>query len=239
MIITFLGTRGYIDIKSRLHKRHASTLIEYKKTRIMIDCGIDWQKKVWHINPHAIIITHAHPDHAWGLKDGSPCPVYATQASWQIMNKYPIAQKNSIYDRVPFKIGNFSIEPFFVVHSIRAPAVGYRIRAGKKTIFVAHDIVYIPQRAAALKNIQLYIGDGATITRPMIRKKDGVLFGHSSIKTQIGWCKKEKVPRAIFTHCGTQIVKADGRTIQAKVKQMGKMKEVTSIVAFDGLKIAL
>ena len=72
MKITFLGTRGYIDASTRRHKRHASTMITYRGKRIMIDCGIDWTKKVWQLHPDAIVITHAHPDHAWGLKNGSP-----------------------------------------------------------------------------------------------------------------------------------------------------------------------
>ena len=63
MKITFLGTRGYIDIKSRRHKRHTSTLIEYKGKRVMIDCGLDWHDKVWGLHPDATGPQHrfAHP----------------------------------------------------------------------------------------------------------------------------------------------------------------------------------
>lgn len=44
MQITFLGTRGYIDSRTRKHYRHTSTLIEYRGKRVMIDCGLDWTK---------------------------------------------------------------------------------------------------------------------------------------------------------------------------------------------------
>ncbi len=138
MKITFLGTRGYIEARTKIHYRHTSTLITYKGTRVMIDCGLDWLGKVNRIKPHAIILTHAHPDHSWGLKNGAPCPVYATRASWNVkeLKKFPIKEKMVIHDRQEFKIGDITFEVFNVVHSLICPAVGYRITAGKNTIFV-------------------------------------------------------------------------------------------------------
>ncbi len=94
MKITFLGTRGYIKVKNRRHKRHTITMLTYARKRILIDCGLDWLGKFEKYKPTAIILTHAHPDHAYGLKNGSPCPVYATKESWEIMKKFPIEEKN-------------------------------------------------------------------------------------------------------------------------------------------------
>jgi phosphoribosyl 1,2-cyclic phosphodiesterase len=241
MKITFLGTRGYIDIKSRRHKWHASTLIEYKGTRVMIDCGIDWTNRVFGINPDAIVITHAHPDHAWGLKNGSPCSVYAAKESWEIMEKYPITkkQRHVVKAREPFFIGAIKFELFHVIHSIRAPGVGYRITAGNTIIFCVHDLISINQRHAALKDVSLYIGDGATINRPLVRRKGNKIFGHTTIRAQLGWCQKEKVPQAIFTHCGTQIVGADGRKVGAQIRAMGKERGVVASIAYDGLEITI
>jgi len=238
MKITFLGTRGYIDVRSKLHCRHTSTLISYKGTRVMIDCGQDWLYCV-KPKPQAIILTHAHPDHAWGLANGAPCPVYATQDSWDVkeLKKFPIAKKIVIHDQEIFKIGQIEFQVFAVEHSIRCPAVGYRITAGKSTIFCVHDLVAIKQRHKALKGVQLYIGDGATIKRPMVRVKNGVVFGHTPISTQLGWCKKEKVPRAIFTHCGTQIVGGNQKTVAAKIKALAQEKGVETALAYDGLSI--
>src|SRR5699024_5518609 len=122
---------GYIDVTACRHKRHTSTLITYKQTRLLIDCGLDWLTKINYLKkkykPSALFITHAHPDHAWGLKNGAPCPVYATKESWQIMANYPIEQKHVVNSRKKVLIGDITIETFPVVHSIRAPAVGYRI----------------------------------------------------------------------------------------------------------------
>ncbi len=57
MKIVFLGTRGNIDAKTRRHRRHTITLIAHKRTRVMIDCGVDWLGKMPSINPRAIF-TH-------------------------------------------------------------------------------------------------------------------------------------------------------------------------------------
>ncbi len=239
MNITFLGTRGNIKAKTRRHKRHTVTLVQYRRTKIMIDCGLDWLGKIKFIKPDAIILTHAHPDHAFGLKKGAPCPVYASDASWQIIETFPIYDQYEVKIQKPFHIGSIQLEAFFVVHSLRAPAIGYRISAGKKVIFCVHDLISIPKQKKALSGVDLYIGDGASITRPIIRKKNDQPFGHTTIRSQLNWCQKEKVPRAIFTHCGSQIVTGDERILGAKVKALGAERNVQAMIAHDGLKIQL
>ncbi|MCX5921882.1 MAG: MBL fold metallo-hydrolase [Candidatus Dependentiae bacterium] len=237
MKITFLGTRGYIDVKTPRHRRHTSTIISRKGKRIMIDCGQDWLKKVWVLKPDAIVITHAHPDHAWGLKNGAPCPVYATKESWALMEKYPIKERHTMEPRKKVEICGVIFETFPVIHSLLAPGVGYRITAEKTSIFVVHDLISIDDRYDALKNVKLYVGDGATIVRPMVRRKGDKLFGHTTIRAQLGWCQKEGVPLMVVTHCGTQIVAADGRTVNARIKSLAQERGVEVKVAYDGMKL--
>lgn len=236
MKIHFLGTRGYIDAKTRRHRQHTSTLIAFKGKRIMIDCGQDWLEKVWDIKPDAIVITHAHPDHAWGLKNGSPCPVYATTESWELMAKYPIKKRFVMQPYKKKKICGLTFQTFPVVHSLLAPGVGYRITGHRKSIFVVHDLISIDQRHDALKNVKLYVGDGATIIRPMVRRKGDKLFGHTTVRAQLGWCQKEGVPLMIVTHCGSQIVK-DGKKAESKIRALAKERSVEVLVAFDGMAI--
>ncbi len=56
----------------------------------------------------------------------------------------------------------------------------------------------------ALRGVDLYIGDGATIKRTMVRKRGQMSIGHASIVAQLGWCKSTIIRQAIFTHCGSK-----------------------------------
>lgn len=240
MKITFLGTRGYIDAQTARHRRHTTTLITYKKTRILIDWGADWLEHPYPKNLAAIFVTHAHPDHAWGLLNGAPCPVYATHDAWKIMHSYAITQQKKLTYKKRVPIGDMFIIPFPVIHSLRAPAVGYRITAGRATIFYVPDLIAIEDRKKALTNVKLYIGDGATIDRPLVRRSpEGKLFGHTTIKAQLGWCAREHVPRAIFTHCGTQIVAGKTAAIRKKIARYAHERGIDTRIAYDGMEVVI
>jgi phosphoribosyl 1,2-cyclic phosphodiesterase len=205
----------------------------------MIDCGLDWLRKLKRVNPDAIVLTHAHMDHAGGLRVGAPCPVYATAETWSRIRPCAISRKMTIEPRRRFELFGIVFEAFPVEHSIQAPAVGYRITAGRKTVFYVPDLVDIPDRAEALRSTRLYIGDGASITRPIVRKRDGVRIGHASIRAQLEWCRAESVPRAIFTHCGSGIVAANERSVAEKVRVLGTQAGVEASVARDGLRLII
>ena len=205
----------------------------------MIDCGADWQDKVDQVNPNAILITHARADHAYGLKSGAPCPVYATRDTWRKIRAGSIVTKKVIRPRVPVELFGIEFEAFSVEHSIRAPAVGYRITAGHHSVFYVPDVVRIHDPAQALQGLHLYIGDGASITRPILRKRDGKLIGHASIRTQLDWCREEGVRRAIFSHCGSEIVTGNQRVVANKIRVLGKQADVDASIAHDGLRVTL
>lgn len=243
MKLTFLGTRGYIDPESRRHRMHTSTLVEYRNRRVMIDCGESWLGRLDDLRPAAVVITHPHRDHAFGLKEGSPCPVYAIDEAWRKMKRFPIEkrQRRVLRLRRRTRIAGIDLEAFSVVHSTRAPAVGYRITAGRVTIFYVPDVVSIHDRHAALRGIDVYVGDGAAITRNMVRreKAGGKLVGHTPIRTQLGWCRDEGVSRMIVTHCGSDIVGGDERKAIAKIRQLAKERGLQVTVAHDGMELVL
>jgi phosphoribosyl 1,2-cyclic phosphodiesterase len=239
MKLLFLGTRGEIEARTRRHRMHSSLLVSYRSTRVMIDCGLDWLGKFERLRPTAIVLTHAHPDHAWGLKNGAPCPVYAAQKTWQTLSGCGVKDRRLIKERTPTKISGILFEAFPVEHSILAPAVGYKISAGRGRIFYAPDLIFIHDRAAALEGVQIYIGDGATLTRLFVRKRGKHLIGHAAVRTQLTWCRKEGVPRAIITHFGSQIVTGDERRLAADIREMARELGVETRIAYDGMQLIL
>jgi ribonuclease BN (tRNA processing enzyme) len=236
MQITFLGTRGEIDPKTKRHAMHTATLFSHKGKHVMVDCGATWLGKIERVNPDTIILTHAHPDHAFGLKEGAPCPVWATKKTWQLIDNFPIPQKQRrhIEPRKKRRICNIQFEAFPLLHSLRCPAVGYRITCGKLRLFYAPDVAWIEDADDALKNLTFYIGDGATIYRPMIRKKGNKIFGHATIRQQLTWCQKHEVPEMIITHCGSDIVKREKKA-EKQIRTYAEERGVKVIIAYDGM----
>jgi ribonuclease BN (tRNA processing enzyme) len=239
MRITFIGTRGNIELKNRRHRRHSAILIQLGNRRVMVDCGADWLDRVIELAPDAIVLTHAHADHAEGLRHGAPCPVYAPAATWDLIGGYPIRHRRTLAPRVPELIEGISFAAYPVQHSLRCPAVGYRIGVGQTALFYVPDVAAIPGHREVLAGSALFIGDGATITRPLLRRRDGVLLGHAPIRTQLGWCRDAGVCRAVFTHCGSEIVGGDERRLGAKVRALARECGVSARIAYDGLEMQL
>jgi phosphoribosyl 1,2-cyclic phosphodiesterase len=218
---------------------HSSMAVSYHDARLVIDCGEDWLGEISSWQAKAIVVTHAHPDHAGGLREGARCPVYATAESWQIMEDFAIEERRLVPLRQPFEIGGLRLEAFRVEHSARAPAVGYRVTAGQVSIFYVPDVVWIHEREKALLGCKLYVGDGATLTRSMVRKSDDTLIGHTPVRTQLTWCRKMGVPRAIITHCGSEIVAGDRDEIEARLGEMADERGVRAQIAHDGWEVVL
>lgn len=237
--LTFLGTRGEIAIRSQRHRRHSALLLEHGESRLMLDCGADWLGHLKRIDPSAIVLTHGHPDHARGLRAGASCPVYATAQTWASIGHYPIADRRTIRIGRRFTVGAAELEAFSVEHSILAPAVGFRISVGAVRLFYVPDVVFIRNRRTALRGITLYIGDGARLDRPLLRRRDHRPIGHTTIRAQLAWCQHAAIPRAVFTHCGSEIVRADHRVMMARIRRLGREHGVLARVAYDGLKLLL
>jgi phosphoribosyl 1,2-cyclic phosphodiesterase len=239
MKLSFIGTRGNTEIASSRHRRHSSVLVSARRETVMVDCGGDWVDDVWTIRPAAIVLTHAHPDHAMGLRNGAPCPVFATAAAWQELEAFGIAQWWAVGERRPFVVGGIRFEAFSVAHSVRAPAVGYRITAGTVTIFYVPDVALILDQPTALTGAVLYVGDGATLTRSMVRRRDEEVIGHASVRAQLGWCQTERVPRAVFTHCGSEIIRGESDRIAERLQALAGERGVRAEFAHDGMHLVL
>ena len=63
------------------------------------------------------------------------------------------------------------------------------------------------------------------------------MFGHTTVRAQLGWCAKEGVPLAIFTHCGSEIISMDSRALARALRDMASERGLTARVAYDGMNI--
>jgi glyoxylase-like metal-dependent hydrolase (beta-lactamase superfamily II) len=64
------------------------------------ELGADW-----------VAITHAHPDHAFGLRVGVAAPVYATRATSETLERFPVADLRTATPSVRFALGPFASRP--------------------------------------------------------------------------------------------------------------------------------
>lgn len=83
------------------------------------------------------------------------------------------------------------------------------------------------------------MGDGATLVRPIVRRKDGSQIGHASIAEQLAWCAEASVPRMIVTHCGKHIVAGDERRVIRRLRAMAEEAGVRAEIAYDGMEVVL
>lgn len=234
----FLGTRGYIEESSDLHRMHSALMLVSRGKRLLLDAGLNWNGRLAALRADWIAITHAHPDHSFGLAEGTDVPVYVSQESRDLLGHFPVRRFRIFDDGSLLRLGPFRVRPYDVVHSIRAPAVGFRVSADGTTLVYNPDIVSIVEEARVLRGVDVYIGDGATLTRPMVRRQGNALFGHTTIRAQLNWCKRNGVTRAYIVHCGKQIVEMDPKEAQRRVNELAGA-DVRAVLTHDGLRVEL
>ena len=130
-------------------------------------------------------------------------------------------------------------EAFPVEHSLRAPAVGYRVTAGRRAIFYGPDLVSIVDEQEALSGLDLYVGDGAVVKRSIVRRRDGRVIGHASIRAQLEWCASARdPPRRIHA---LRLRDHQGRRSHRwrAVRSLGSEHGIEALIAHDGLKLTL
>jgi hypothetical protein len=196
---------------------------------VVIDCGEDWLGRIDRLRPTAILVT----------KRGAPCPVYATAATWQVMARWPLGVRCDLPLQRPIMVGGFVIEACPVQHSLNAPAVGFKVSTSDGCLFYVPDVAALDRPKRALQNVDLYVGDGAVLVRSLVRNRGSVLIGHASVATQLDWCRTGGVAHAIFTHCGSGIVRSAPRRVEAVVRSLGRVRGVDARLAHDGLMIKL
>jgi phosphoribosyl 1,2-cyclic phosphodiesterase len=229
--LTFLGTKGEIEEETPVHRFHSSVLVESSGTRLLIDYGLLHRYSLDGIAPDAILITHAHPDHYSWLKQDiqMSVPVYLTQESYDY-GKFKPQNSHVIVPMEKFKVGAFECMAYRVIHSIRCPAVGWKLNFEGKTLVYNSDLVDIMGKDAVLRGVDYYVGDGSAVKANLVRRRGDVLFGHTRIITQVHWCEKSGIKNIIFTHLGRE-------TLREEANFKAEHPEVT--FAYDGLEMEI
>jgi hypothetical protein len=181
--------------------------------------------------------------HHTGLKTGAPCPVYAAAEAWSGIRAGPMPKAYRIEPRSAVTICGIDFEAFPVEHSLRAPAVGYRISAGRISVFLCARPCPDPRSARSARGAFTCIS--ATKPRYRARSYEGAgeaLIGHASIRMQLEWCCNEGVHRAIFSHCGSEIVAGGERAAIRKLRVLSVLSsncDTDATIAYDGLSLTL
>ena len=162
MKLTFLGTGTSTGVPSiacdcetclsedpRDKRLRTSILIEHNGTTILVDTSADFRQQALRANIRkvdAVLITHCHVDHVFGLDDIRPLnfrygamPIFANEIAWIDLRRIfqyifkpthfggglPQLIPHTVYNRAPFCIDDIEITPLEVIHG-KLPVIAYR-----------------------------------------------------------------------------------------------------------------
>ena len=221
MRLHFYGTKGYVDESSPSHAGHSAFTIEADGFRLLCDFGENRQGLLRKIRPDAIFVSHAHPDHSWGLKEGTRTPVYASAITHELTAESVLLERIVLEPRKRVRVGPFRLTAYPVVHSTRCPGIAARLEVSGHVVVYSGDIVAFDAPAEALEGARVYVGDGSTLTASLVRRQPGgVLVGHTTVRAQLGWLAKAGVPRAVFSHFGTGPIELGDEALDAALTEL-------------------
>ncbi len=224
MQITFLGTGTSTGVPilacncnicksndSRDKRLRSSIYIEYKNTKMLVDCGPDFRYQMLKhdiTNLDGIILTHAHRDHIGGLDDVRPLnfllhkpvelyglpqtlkDVQKQYAYFFIKGAYWGAPEINLHQVVGnFKIGDVDIIPILVKHG-DMDVMGIRIG----------DFTYITDAGSICdEELEKIKGSKVFVINALRREKHP---SHLSLSEAIHILEKIKPQKAYLTHIG-------------------------------------
>lgn len=193
MKLTFLGTGTSTGVPSiacdcetclsddpRDKRLRASVLIEHRDKKILVDTSSDFRQqalraKIQHLD--AVLITHCHVDHVFGLDDIRPLNfkygamgVYANEVAWTDLRRIfqyifnpthfggglPKLIPHTVEASAPFMIGDdLTVTPLEVIHG-ELPVIAYRFN----DFAYATDLKTIPQETMdGLRDLDVFVLD--------------------------------------------------------------------------------
>jgi phosphoribosyl 1,2-cyclic phosphate phosphodiesterase len=225
--LTFLGTGTSTGVPAvgcrcdvctsedpRDKRLRASVLVEYNGRAIVVDTGTDFRQQALRIGLDrldAVLFTHAHADHIFGLDDirpfnfrtGRPVPCFADERTWKDLRRvYEYIFRPTSYGGVPqidvnvvdgsFDLFGRRVDPYYVIHG-RLPVLAYRFGAAAYVT----DCNEIPDETVdGLKGLDVLVIDG-------LRFADHPT--HMTIAKALEYVERIAPARAYLTHMNHEI----------------------------------
>jgi ribonuclease BN (tRNA processing enzyme) len=238
----FYGTKGYVEESSAEHFGHSAFTVEAEGFRLLCDFGENRRGLLAKIRPDAIFVSHAHPDHSWGLEEGTSVPLYASEITHALTAKFPIGERVVLEPGRLVRIGPFRLTAFPVVHSVRCPCIAARLEISGRVLVYSGDIVAFERPEEALNGASVYLGDGSTLKGSLERRHpSGALIGHTTVRAQLGWLSKHGIPRAVFSHFGKGPIEMGEKALREALEELASERAPGCQVdaASDGAKFRL
>ena len=217
-----------------------SVLVEHDGQAVLIDTSSDFRQQALRQGIRrldAVLITHCHADHIFGLDDIRPLNfrhgalgVYANERAWRDIRRIfqyvfepshfggglPQVLAHTVVDGAPFSLGrDLRVLPLEVIHG-RLPVVAYRLN----DFAYATDLSEIP--AAALDGLR----DLDVLVIDCLRLRPHPT--HLSLERALAYLEELRPRRAYLTHIAHDIKHArDSRLLPAGVE-----------FGYDGLEIS-
>ena len=250
MKVTFLGTGTSVGVPTvgcgcntclstdpRDNRLRTSLLLEKGEHRILIDASTDFRQQALRIGLDridAILFTHAHADHCFGLDDARPImfrngaiPCYATDVTWDGLRRvYSYVFEPAPYPGVPrivphtidgpFVVFSTEVEPLTVIHGL-LQVTAYRIGG----LAYVTDCNLIPDEACSrLEGLDTLIIDA-------LRFKAHPT--HLCLDDSLGYIERLKPRRALLTHISHDI----------KHEETSERLPAGVELAYDGLQLEI
>lgn len=165
------------------------------------------------LKPKYVILEHIHEDVIGGLHELRALKpiVFATKEVWDYIRRHyrAISKEKGTFEKiygferrvmppgVTIKLNAFTLRPILVRHATEGQpsALGFKINVGGTTVFHVSDVFDIPDKQKVLKDVDIYIGDGASLSRDIGDQ-------HASMEKQLKWTGDADVRKIYFTQIG-------------------------------------
>lgn len=231
MKLTFLGTGTSTGVPSigcdcetclsddpRDKRLRVSVLIEHRETKVLVDTSIDFRQQALRVglsHLDAVLITHCHVDHVFGLDDIRPfnfrhgaMGVYANEPAWTDLRRIfqyifepthfggglPQLVPHTVIHNAPFMVGDdLTITPLEVIHG-KLPVIAYRFN----DFAYATDLKVIPPESMdGLRDLDVLVLDCVRI-KPHST--------HLCLEEALAYIDDLRPKRAFLTHLNHDIL---------------------------------